>query len=115
MEYLTCWTAVGRSYIENGCIWIIPGSHKWGLLKHVKNELSTDAVVDDETGAIPVELEPGQIVIFNSLLLHKSGPNVSKDYRYAYVPQYHVAHVVDGEGKPTGDRFPVLRNAARVG
>lgn len=110
MEYLTCWTAIGRAYVDNGCVWIIPGSHKRGLLKHVRNEFSLDAVDVDERGAIPVELEPGQVVIFNSLTLHKSGPNVSKDVRRAYVPQYHVSNVIAKDtGQPHGDRFPIIR------
>ncbi|MCW8132601.1 MAG: phytanoyl-CoA dioxygenase family protein [Planctomycetota bacterium] len=115
MEYLTCWTAIGRAFVENGCVWIIPGSHKRGLLKHVRSEYSLDAVLEDEQGAIPVELEPGQVVIFNSLLLHKSGPNVSSEVRRAYVPQYHVSNVIEkATGQPHGDRFPVLRAGLRA-
>lgn len=115
LEYLTCWTAIGRALVENGCVWIIPGSHKRGLLPHVRNELSLDAVLDNEDGAIPVELEPGQVVIFNSLLLHKSGPNVSREVRRAFVPQYHVSHVIElATGQPHGDRFPVLRGGSRA-
>jgi phytanoyl-CoA hydroxylase len=116
LNYITCWTAISRTTIENGCIWIIPGSHKRGLLTHQYNERdsSHDAVLDNEEGAIPVEMAPGQIAIFSSLMLHKSGPNTSKETRYGYVPQYHHANVVMADGKPFGDQLPVLRNGQPV-
>ncbi|MCZ7647783.1 MAG: phytanoyl-CoA dioxygenase family protein [Planctomycetota bacterium] len=116
LEYVTCWTAIGPAFKENGCVWVIPGSHKRGLLEHVRGPESLDAVVDDERGAIPVELEPGQIAVFSSLTLHRSGPNVSKTVRRGFVPQYHVPMVRDkATGQPHGDLFPVLRGGKPVG
>jgi ectoine hydroxylase-related dioxygenase (phytanoyl-CoA dioxygenase family) len=117
LEYVTAWTAIGPATLENGCIWVLPGSHKRGPLTHVRNEAenSLDVPVDDESGAIPVEVEAGQVVIFNALLLHKSGPNTSKSVRYAYVPQYHVPKVKEkATGQLTGDQFHVLRDGKRV-
>ena len=115
LDYITCWTAISRTFIENGCIWIIPGSHKWGLQEHVYSEEFREYQVKvDETDAIPVEMQPGQVAIFSSLLLHKSGANVSKEIRRGYVPQYHVPAVYWPHIKgPGGDQFPVLRNGKR--
>ena len=95
LAYVTCWTAISRTFIDNGCIWVLPGSHRDGVRAHARNEQhrSVDAVVEDELGAIPVEMAPGQVAIFSSLLLHKSGPNTSGEVRRAYVPQYHVPGV----------------------
>ena len=118
LEYVTCWTAISRCFIENGCIWVLPGSHRQGVLPHHRNEAesSTDAEVTDESGAIPVEMEPGQVAIFSSLLLHKSGPNSSSEIRLGYVPQYHSPTVrLSSTGQPWGDRYPVLRGGKRVG
>ena len=84
LEYITCWTAISDSDLENGCIWIIPGSHKRGVLKHVTEEederryAGRNAQVDDD-GAMPVEMRAGQVAVFSSLLLHRSGPNTSRD------------------------------------
>jgi hypothetical protein len=117
LEYVTAWTAIGPATLENGCIWVLPGSHKRGPLAHVRNEAdnSLDVIVEDESAAIPVEVEAGQVVIFNALLLHKSGPNTSKAVRYAYVPQYHVPAVKEkATGDLTGDQFAVLRDGKRV-
>ncbi|MES2202129.1 MAG: phytanoyl-CoA dioxygenase family protein [candidate division FCPU426 bacterium] len=116
LEYITCWTAIGRSSLDMGCIWVLPKSHKLGLVKHAGNDKdsSYDAVMESEEGAIPVEMEAGQVAIFSSLLLHKSGPNTSKNVRYGFVPQYHVPGVVGEDGVQWGDQFPVLRGGQRA-
>src|SRR5687768_9412222 len=117
VEYITCWTAVSRSFLENGCIWVIPGSHKRGLIEHRRDEKTRETVPVDtnEDGAIPVEMEPGQVAIFSSLTLHKSGANTSNEVRVGYVPQYHHPTMVSARtGEPWGDLYPVLRGGRRV-
>ncbi len=117
LEYITCWTAISRTFVDNGCIWVIPGSPKGGLRTHRLNEQdqSKDAMLDNEDGAIPVEMEPGQVAVFSSLLLHKSGTNTSREIRKAYVPQYHVPGVVITESNNLfGDVYPVLRDGRRA-
>ena len=117
LEYITCWTAISRTFVDNGCIWVIPESHKLGLLEHPRSEedQALRARFTDESKAIPVEMQPGQVAIFSSLTLHKSGSNVSSEIRRGYVPQYHVPDVVAvHDGNPWGDRFPVLRDGKPV-
>jgi len=112
LEYLTCWTAIGRTFVENGCIWVIPGSHQWGLQPHpFSEELNSLYVEVDEKDAIPVPMAAGQVAIFSSLTLHKSGPNTSSEIRRGYVPQYHVPTLRNVKsGQSWGDRYPVLRD-----
>lgn len=117
LAYITCWTAISRTFVENGCIWVIPGSHKRGWLPHHHDQATRELVPDmpNEEGAIPVEMKPGQVAIFSSLMLHKSGANTSREIRRGYVPQYHVPNVViDETGEPFGDLYPVLRGGKRV-
>jgi phytanoyl-CoA hydroxylase len=117
LAYITCWTAITATTRANGCIWLIPGSHHRGLLPHAQNTEhdSWDAVLEDERGAIPVEMEPGQVAIFSSLMLHRSGPNTSDGPRFGYVPQYHVAGArMASSGQPWGDQLPVLRGGRPV-
>ena len=117
LEYITCWTAITHTVVENGCIWVIPGSHKAGLIKHIRNErnTSTDAAIVNESAAIAVEMLPGQVAILSSLMLHRSGPNRSDQVRKGYVPQYHVPDVISQQtGKPWGDRYSVMRDGKPV-
>ena len=88
LAYITCWTAISRTFIDNGCIWIVPGSHRRGLVEHHYDDDTREHRVDvDESQAVAVAMQPGQVAIFSSLMLHKSGPNVSNEVRRAYVPQ----------------------------
>ena len=120
LAYITCWTAISRTFVDNGCIWVIPGSQKWGLLEHRRNEgvNALEPVFPDgknDCEAIPVEMAPGQVAVFSSLTLHKSGENISDEIRRGYVPQYHVPGVIRVDtGNPWGDQFPVLRAGSRV-
>jgi ectoine hydroxylase-related dioxygenase (phytanoyl-CoA dioxygenase family) len=116
LEYVTCWVAVSDTTVDNGTIWIVPGAHRNGLLPHVKAEENRewDCQFDDKW-KIPVVLRAGQIAVFNSLLPHKSGPNISNEARYAYVVQYHVAQVrYRDKDELAGDQTPVLRSNRAV-
>lgn len=122
LEYITCWTAISDSDLENGCIWVIPESHTRGVLEHRQEPEDTEryggknAQLENDHGAMPVEMRAGQVAIFSSLLLHRSGPNASRDRpRRGYVPQYHVPNpILLSSGQPFGDQVPVLRNGEPV-
>ena len=81
---------------ENGCLRVIPGSHKLGLLPHggVKNLEEHEHWTHETEGIdlsreIPVVMEKGDILFFHELLIHSSGKNRSKDrWRRSYVCHY---------------------------
>jgi phytanoyl-CoA hydroxylase len=89
------WVAMEYTNEENGCLYVIPGSHKIGILPHgkVKNveehEAWTDEVEEiDLTSEVPVVLEKGDILFFDSLLIHSSTRNRSNRWRRSYVCHY---------------------------
>jgi len=116
LEYITCWTPISRATVDNGTIWVVPGTHTQGLIKHDwSNEGNEWMARMDTSWKIPVVLRPGQIAVFTSLLPHASGPNISDETRAAYVVQFHKpGAVVKDSGKPAGDHYPVLRNGQPV-
>ena len=87
----TCsvWIAVDRSSRENGCLRVIPGSHKAKQLSqhNVNNakglalNLELDADAFDECAAVDLELEAGQISLHDVYLMHASEPNRSDKHR----------------------------------
>jgi phytanoyl-CoA hydroxylase len=86
-RHLTCFTAISPMTIDNGCLWIIPGSQRLGLLPHVHSAVSGFKEINyDKTDAIPVEMRRGEILVIHPLLLHMSGENKSDDIRIGYVP-----------------------------
>ncbi len=113
------WIAMDDATIENGCLWVIPGSHKPGLLWPL--EVQQDArfdCSDEATGfpysdvdAIPVEVKAGSIVFFNGYLLHRSFPNRAQSgYRRVLVNHYMSAESLlpwrlpeEGEHMATAD------------
>lgn len=95
---LGSWIALDRATIENGCLWVMPGSHKPGILWEQRwhgdrrfdcAEQSVDFPFRDEE-AVPVEVEAGSVVFFNGYLLHRSLPNHAPagTYRRSLVNHY---------------------------
>ncbi len=94
------WIALDRATVENGCLWVIPGSHKHGLLWETRRHSDprfddapeTFGFPFDEEAAVAVEVDRGGIVFFHGYLLHRSLPNIaSSDYRRSYVNHYMSA------------------------
>jgi ectoine hydroxylase-related dioxygenase (phytanoyl-CoA dioxygenase family) len=117
------WLATSEATIENGCLWVAPGSHTEPLHVHVPDRrpeanLGYLEVVDyDFAEAVPVLMEPGDVLFFHSFLLHKSDDNRSAARRTALV--YHFGEpgtVQPGVDQPSGtiDWMPTLRAGAAV-
>ncbi len=109
------WIALDHADEENGCLWVAPGSHhepvyppdnKAGFVhadqQHIDGLFPASAAsnMDDSVNklsqvaskygdAIPVVLEPGDVLFFHSHLLHRSYRNQTEDrMRRAYVCHY---------------------------
>lgn len=92
------WIALDRATVENGCLWVIPGSHRSGILwdQHWHGDRQFDCAEESRgfpfTGAdaVAVEVEAGSIVCFNGYTLHRSLPNraAAGTYRRALVNHY---------------------------
>ena len=81
---LTTLTALDLTNRENGCLWVLPGSHKDEGLRVVqtKEEKGRKSELDvsvDESLALPMEMEAGDCLIFDCWMLHKSDGNFSAD------------------------------------
>jgi Phytanoyl-CoA dioxygenase (PhyH) len=94
------WLALDDATVENGCLWVIPGSHKKGVLHPVRDQI--DARFDctqeaygfahSEDDAVPVELPAGAALVFDGYLLHRSLPNTGQHgMRRALVNHYMSA------------------------
>jgi ectoine hydroxylase-related dioxygenase (phytanoyl-CoA dioxygenase family) len=93
------WIALDDATIENGCLWVIPGSQKPGIIwpTHSHGDKRFDCTGEsifpyEKEGGSPVEVKAGSIVFFNGYLLHRSLPNTAKGgYRRALVNHYMSA------------------------
>jgi hypothetical protein len=80
---------------ENGCLWVIPGSHKRGVLRGLKDRGVLGALYTDvellEGEAYPAELPAGSLIYFHYNLVHGSQGNHSDSDRRVFVTAYQPA------------------------
>ena len=82
------WTALDSATTENGCMHVIPGSHKLGPTPHYHDrdcQIPDDAV--DVANDVVVPLRPGGVLFFSGLVHHGTPPNLSEHRRRAL--QFH--------------------------
>jgi phytanoyl-CoA hydroxylase len=117
------WLALDDATIDNGCLWVIPGSHRRGVLYPTRHRADPrfDSTPEahgfphDADEVVPVELPAGAALIFDGYLLHRSLPNRSARLRRALVNHYMSAESLlpwfpprDGEPMATLDHRDVL-------
>ena len=119
---LTTLTALDDADEENGCLWVIPGSHLLGQIdvsdrlsvasKASGADLSVD--VDDPELAIPVIMKAGDAVVFHGHTLHRSEGNHSlqRDRRLLFM-RYADADAVEVYNQGSPRRGPLLRGQSR--
>ena len=86
---------------ENGCLLVIPGSHKGPILTHHQNGRFAGAVTEEVTDAdkaVPIELKAGGISIHQVRTLHASARNVSTSPRRLLLYQYCAADAWNLQG-----------------
>jgi ectoine hydroxylase-related dioxygenase (phytanoyl-CoA dioxygenase family) len=88
------WVALTRATLENGCLWVLPGSHCEPIHRHVPdrrpeaNRGYLEIVDHDFDARIPVTMEAGDVLFFHSFLMHMSTDNVTDSRRAAMVYHY---------------------------
>lgn len=92
----SAWIALTPSHPANGCMRVIPGSHKLGLLNHVNvadpNLLNRRGerieIAVDESKARDVRLCPGETSLHHSNIVHGSNPNTSDEPRIGFIVRF---------------------------
>ncbi len=104
------WMALDDCNEENGCLEVVPGSHDLPVLCHEQADTTksfTDEGVRLPEGmeAVPVPMQPGDVLLFNGALIHGSSPNTSTDrFRRSLIGHYASQDSV----KCADYYFPVL-------
>jgi ectoine hydroxylase-related dioxygenase (phytanoyl-CoA dioxygenase family) len=86
--------ALTQANPENGCLQVIRGSHKMGRVNHgfTGEQVGADGVMVDNAlktmEVVYCELQPGDILIFHSNLLHRSEANLSTHPRWSLISCY---------------------------
>lgn len=95
MEVVSLWLAVDDSDAENGCLRVIRGSHTLDIQPFIKrdpdesvlgSEIDPDLV--DETNAVDLELEAGDVEVHHPNIIHGSNANTSPRRRCGLTIRY---------------------------
>ncbi|MCC7494166.1 MAG: phytanoyl-CoA dioxygenase family protein [Fimbriimonadaceae bacterium] len=115
------WIAIDDATVANGCLWILPGSHRPGYLFPQRDhgrpdefDFAQESYGFDDSAELAVEVPAGSVVFFNGYLLHRSRRNRSAIYRRVLVNHYMNAwsllpwQIHEGERPATADRRGVV-------
>ncbi len=92
MQHLTCWIGLDDTTRENGCLWYVPGSHRWDLLpitglagdmEEIRTVLTPAQL--DAFRPVPIELRAGECSFHHPLMVHGSYENRTAAPRRAAV------------------------------
>ena len=96
-NWVTVWLAVTDTNEHNGCMRMLPGSHKENLKSHEQKFDDNNLLTRGQTikgvplnKTEPVILKAGQVSLHHPLVVHGSGLNKSNDRRIGFVIQSYI-------------------------
>lgn len=103
----SAWIALTASHRANGCMRVIPGSHKQGLVSHVNIRDDSNLVARgervetgvDESQAVDVVLQPGEMSLHHSTIIHGSNANTSDEPRIGFIVRF-VTNRITNRDRP---------------
>jgi ectoine hydroxylase-related dioxygenase (phytanoyl-CoA dioxygenase family) len=109
---MSVWVPLQDAHERNGCLWVVPGSHTWGLEDYTMVQWGTcrkkiDREAHANEHAIPVPVAAGSAVLFSAWTWHHSKNNQTDRVRRAFIVSYQEATVPRG----AGEQWKVLRPA----
>lgn len=117
-QAVTAWLAIDDVGVENGCMRVIPESHRYGILTHERstmdgNLLSINQEIPeksfDSNQAVDLVMKAGQISVHDGMLIHGSNPNRSTRRRCGLAIRYISPQVRQLQTNSLGRRYrPVL-------
>ena len=96
---LTVWMPLTDAFREHGCIEVVAGSHRDGLLHHCQGNGIGLFVQDkhlDPDRVVTAQMKRGDVLFMHRLTCHSSLPNVSDKVRISFDLRYNPT------GQPTG-------------
>lgn len=117
-ECITCWCPLDDVNEENGTVYLLPVSRygKRELVEHQRDPETNDRVgyFGDDPGD-PVVVPAGSMVVFSSLVFHRSGANPSGNQRRVYLAQFAPEPIHNRPGEwPQYFAEPFLQGGERV-
>lgn len=101
-DLVSAWLALGTETKENGCLQLIPGSHRMTFGQHQFDEqlFFRDDILENQQlleNRIYAELNPGDVLLFHCRTLHAATRNQTDQTKYAAVFTFRA---IDNPPKP---------------
>jgi hypothetical protein len=115
MQHLTCWIGLDDTTRENGCLWYVPGSHRWNLLSITGLAGDMDEIRTVLTPAqldafrpVPIELRAGECSFHHPLMIHGSYENrTAAPRRAAVINVFRDGTLSASDGPPLAGVPPI--------
>ena len=109
---MSVWVPLQDAHELNGGLWVVPGSHVWGIEDyHMVETGQCRKVIDREAyaneHAIPLHVSAGSVVLFSAWLWHHSKNNQTDRVRRAFIVSYQEGTLKKG----AGEQWKLLRPA----
>lgn len=106
-RFLTVWTALDDATVEKGCMQVVPGTHRLGLLSDAGHTISTEneARHCPDEKSVFLEVRAGEAILMHNYLIHRSGVNRTDTPRRALSVVYMDAAT---RRLSDGHAFPVV-------
>jgi phytanoyl-CoA hydroxylase len=94
-DLVSVWLALTSETIANGCLLVVPGTHRLAFRRDQYDEahfFRTDSAENQAilSQQVPVGLEPGDVLFFHARLLHAAGHNRTTLTKLAVVATFHA-------------------------
>lgn len=113
-ELVTVWFAMGREYPENGCLRVIPGTHReLFAVEQLDEELFLREDLDQNREildrAVDVPLEPGDVLFFHCRTFHSASRNYTDQTKYSAVFTFRSADnpPIEGTRSDSMEEIPI--------
>jgi phytanoyl-CoA hydroxylase len=109
---MSVWVPLQAATLDNGCLWVVPGSHTWGIEDYTMVQTGTcrkriDREAYANEHAISVPVAAGSAVLFSAWTWHHSKGNQTNHVRRAFIVSYQEATLAKG----AGEQWKILRPA----
>jgi len=113
MTPVSAWIPLDDAEVDNGCMWMVPGSHRWGnQMEHLRTQAALQTLAEfpnvqpsapsQQAVARPCPVKRGEVHFHHSLTWHGSPQNNSTRPRRAV-----AIHYMTSEARFTGREHPM--------
>lgn len=107
---VTCWIPLVDVTVTNGCLYVLPGCHRDGILRHCTGGPSDYLVIPDDAlpdlKPIPVEMTAGDVLFLTNMTPHASFTNSTDSIRWSLDVRYQAMDIPNNVDEQPADITP---------